>query len=177
MAIIHYQFEAIHPFLDGNGRIGRLLITLLMLAEGLLTQPLLYLSAYLERSRTEYYDRLLGVTQNGHWAEWLKYFLRGVSEQSRDALARANNLLTLNHSYRRRLEQKRVSAHLLTLLDTLFSRPVVTAKTVTQHLKVTPKSAQQHIDRLISEGILREATGKQRNRIYLAPEILQVLEI
>ncbi len=177
MAIVHYQFEAIHPFLDGNGRIGRLLITLLMVAQGLLSQPLLYLSAYFERSRAHYYDQLLAVSQKGAWNDWIKYFLHGVSEQSRDALVRADKLLTLNQAYRRRVGGKRTSAHLLTLLDSLFARPVVSVKTTAQQLKVTPKSAQQHIDRLIHHGILREVTGKKRNRVYLAPEILSILDV
>ncbi len=177
MAIVHYQFEAIHPFLDGNGRIGRLLITLLMVAQGLLSQPLLYLSAYFERSRSHYYDQLLAVSQRGEWGEWVKYFLRGVAEQSKDALVRADRLLTLNQTYRERVGEKRTSAHLLTLLDSLFSRPIVSVKTTAQQLKVTPKSAQQHIDRLIHHGILSEVTGKQRNRIYTAPEILKILDV
>ena len=177
MAIVHYQFEAIHPFLDGNGRIGRLLITLLMVAQGLLSQPLLYLSAYFERSRSHYYDQLLAVSQRGEWGEWVKYFLRGVAEQSKDALVRADRLLTLNQTYRERVGEKRTSAHLLTLLDSLFSRPIVSVKTTAQQLKVTPKSAQQHIDRLIGHGILSEVTGKQRNRIYTAPEILKILDV
>lgn len=177
MAIIHYQFEAIHPFLDGNGRIGRLLITLLMVAQGLLTQPLLYLSAYFERSRSNYYDQLLAVSQRGAWQDWIKYFLNGVSLQSKDALARADKLLTLNQSYRHRVGEKRASAHLFVLLDSLFSRPVVSVKSVATQLRVTPKSAQQHIDRLLAEGILNEATGKKRNRVYVAPEIFKILDV
>jgi Fic family protein len=177
LAIIHYQFEAIHPFLDGNGRIGRLLITLLMVAQGLLSQPLLYLIAYFERSRTHYYDGLLEVGRKGAWVEWISYFLQGIVEQSQQALARSTELLSLNQAYRERLQQKRTSAYLLALLDALFSRPVMTAKRATQELGITPRAAQQHIDRLVQEEILTEVTGKRRNRVYYAREILAVLEV
>jgi len=177
LAITHYQFEAIHPFLDGNGRIGRLLVTLTMIEQGLLSQPLMYLSAYFERSRTHYYDHLLAVSKHGHWENWIKYFLNGVAEQSSAALEKSSQLINLNEEFRDRLQRKkRTSAHLLKLLDSLFSRPVTTAKMATEKLGVTPKSAQIHIDRLIEEGILAEATGKQRNRVYIAPQILKVLE-
>lgn len=177
LAIIHYQFEAIHPFLDGNGRIGRLLITLLMVAEGLLPQPLLFLSAYFEKSRQQYYDHLLAISQRGAWNEWVTYFLRGINIQSRDARERSTTLRALLNRYRYRVQTKRSSGHMGKLLELLFSRPVINAKMAQEFLDVTPRAAQLHIDRLISEGILREATGKKRNRVYAAPEILQVLEI
>jgi Fic family protein len=177
LAIIHYQFEAIHPFLDGNGRIGRLLITLLMVAEGLLPQPLLFLSAYFEKSRQQYYDHLLAITQRGAWNEWIIYFLRGINIQSRDARERSATLLALLNRYRYKVQTKRSSGHIGKLIELLFSRPVINAKMAQECLDVTPRAAQLHIDRLISEGILREATGKKRNRVYAAPEILQALEI
>ena len=177
LAIIHYQFEAIHPFLDGNGRIGRLLITLLMVAEGLLPQPLLFLSAYFEKSRQQYYDHLLAISQRGAWNEWITYFLRGIEIQSRDARERSATLLALLNRYRNKVQTKRSSGHIAKLIELLFSRPVINAKMAQEVLDVTPRAAQLHIDRLISEGILREATGKKRNRVYAAPEILHALEI
>ncbi len=177
MAIIHYQFEAIHPFLDGNGRIGRLLITLLLISQDLLSQPLLYLSAFFEKHKGAYYQHLLKVSQTGEWEEWIIFFLRGVAEQAEDALKRSNQLLALMNIHRFKIQQgKRTSGHLLQLLDLLFQKPVITTKQVTDVLKVTPASAQKHIDRLIEEGILKEITGKQRNRIYLASEIMKVLD-
>jgi Fic family protein len=176
MAIIHYQFECIHPFLDGNGRIGRLLITLLLISEQLLSRPLLYLSAYFERYKDDYYRHLLHVSQRGAWQEWIVFFLRGVAEQSEDALYRSNELLSLLHLYRDKIQQKRTSAHLLKLLDALFIRPFITAKYVAQTLGVTTASAQEHIDRLIAEGILKEVTGKKRNRIYGAMDIMKILD-
>ena len=176
MALIHYQFEAIHPFLDGNGRIGRLLITLLLCAEGLLPQPLLYLSAYFERHRPEYYRLLLAVSQDGAWTEWIGFFLDGVARQSRDAIKRSSRLLDLWRSYRDRLLSARSSPLALQLVDELFASPVITLAGAGRLLGVTPRAAQGNIDKLISEGILKETTGRQRNRVYTASEIIQIVE-
>ncbi|MEK7786345.1 MAG: Fic family protein [Chloroflexota bacterium] len=119
LALVHYQFEAIHPFLDGNGRIGRLLITLLLCVNGLLTEPLLYLSAYFERNRQDYYRHLLAVSQSGQWREWITFFLLGVADQSRDALCRSGRLLDLRETYRDKLQTARAPALLLQLTDEL----------------------------------------------------------
>ena len=176
MALIHYQFEAIHPFLDGNGRIGRLLITLLLCAEGLLPQPLLYLSAFFERHRSQYYRHLLEVSQQGHWEEWIHFFLRGVSEQSVDALNRANQLQQLSQEYRQLLHGKRSSATLLQMADLLFKNPVLTPNAISQALNLTYVSAQKNIDKLVVAGILREVTGRKRGRIYVAQRVIEILE-
>ena len=176
LALVHYQFEAIHPFLDGNGRIGRLLITLLLCAEGLLPLPLLYLSAYFERHRPEYYRWLLGVSQQGQWPEWISFFLQGVEEQARDAIKRSSRLLDLWRSYRERLQSARSSPLELQLVDELFSSPAISAARATELLGVTPRAAQHNIDKLVSEGILEETTGRQRNRIYAASSIIQIIE-
>lgn len=176
LALFHYQFEAIHPFLDGNGRIGRLLLTLLLCAEGLLPQPLLYLSAFFERHRREYYRLLLVVSQSGQWSDWINFFLRGVAEQSRDAIRRSNRLMDLWQAYRQRLQSARSSALLLQLVDELFSYPVITIAQAAEHLNVTQRSAALNIEKLIDEGILNEATGRQRNRIFVAPKIIQIIE-
>ncbi len=177
IALAHYQFEAIHPFLDGNGRIGRLLITMLLSTEGLLSQPLLYLSAFFEKNRPEYYRRLLAVSQRGEWNEWLLFFLRGVAEQSSDAVARARRLQALWQRYRETLQSARTSVLLLRLLDRLFADPAISVSQAAQELGVTPRAAQQNIDRLVGEGIVAEATGRQRNRVYVAVEILRLLEV
>jgi len=176
LALIHYQFEAIHPFLDGNGRIGRLLITLLLCVEGLLRQPLLYLSAYFERYRQDYYDLLLAVSRAGRWQDWVMYFLRGVAEQSRDAVKRSNRLLDLRQEYRRKLQAARSSALLLHLVDELFSYPAITISMAAKRLQVTPRAAQLNVDRLIDQDILKEATGRKRNRVFIAPGIMSVIE-
>ncbi len=176
LALIHYQFEAIHPFLDGNGRIGRLLITFLLCADGLLPQPLLYLSAFFERFRDEYYERLLAVSQHGEWKEWITFFLRAITSQSQDGVRRSDRLLALWQQYRTKLQAARASALLLQLVDRLFSLPVITTRRAAQLLSVTPRSAQLNIDKLRDANILRETTGKPRNRIYIASEIISIIE-
>ena len=176
LAGIHYQFEAIHPFLDGNGRIGRLLITLLLCKEGALKEPLLYLSAFFERNRSEYYRVLLAVSQTGSWADWISFFLRGVTEQSRDAVARSGRLLQLWQNYRHEFQSARSSALQLRLVDQLFAYPAITAAQAAKLLHVTHRSAQLNIDKLIGRGILKEATGKQRNRVFVALEIVKIIE-
>lgn len=175
LAFIHYQFEAIHPFLDGNGRIGRLLLALLLGAWNLLPLPLLYLSAYFERSRDTYYDLLEAVSARGAWREWVLYFLRGVEEQSRDAVERAKRLQDLQTAWRHRLTQTRASALLLRLVDALFQSPVVTLPQVQRVLGVTHRSAGQAVARLVDEGILQPVPGRRRNRQFVAPEVLAVL--
>lgn len=177
LALIHYQFEVIHPFLDGNGRIGRLLITLLLCAESLITEPLLYLSAFFERRRDDYYRCLLAVSQAGHWREWLSFFLQGVSEQSRDVLQRSGRLLQLRESYRDKLQSARTSALLLRLIDELFAYPAITVPRAAQLLGVTPRSASLNITKLVEAGILKEITGQQRFRVFSAPEIIRTIEV
>lgn len=176
LALIHYQFEAIHPFLDGNGRIGRLLLTLLLCADGLLPEPLLYLSGYFERRREEYYRLLLAVSRSGAWSEWIAFFLQGVVEQSQDAMKRSNRLLGLWQESRQRLQSARSSALLLQLVDNLFSYPVTTIARAAKQLKVTQRSAQLNIEKLVREGILKEATGRRRNRVFVAPSVIEIIE-
>ena len=176
LALVHYQFEAIHPFLDGNGRIGRLLLTLLLCSEGLLPHPLLYLSAYFERHRKEYYRLLLAVSQSGQWSEWISFFLRGVAEQSRDAIKRSDRLLELWQGYRAQLQSARSSALLLELVDNLFSNPAITVTQAAKRLGVTHRSAKLNIDKLVHKNILKEATGRKRNWIFVAPEIINIIE-
>jgi len=126
LAFIHYQFETIHPFLDGNGRIGRLAITLLLVNWDLLPLPLLYLSAFFEKHRQGYYDLLLGVSRQGAWPRWVEFFLRGVAEQTRDAGQRAKRLQDLQEEWRARLAQKRSPGLLFRLADSLFETPILT---------------------------------------------------
>lgn len=175
-ALVHYQFEAIHPFADGNGRVGRLLITLFLCERGRLGQPLLYLSAFFERYRDEYYRRLLAVSRDGDWVGWLEYFLRGVSSQSRSAVAHAAKILDLHQAYRDRLQATRVPGSTLAMLDWLFANPFVTAKSIAQACRTGVPTAQNNIDRFRGEGILTEITGKKRGRIYCAEELLRTLD-
>jgi Fic family protein len=176
LAMIHYQFEAIHPFMDGNGRIGRLLLVLLLCAEGVLPTPLLYLSEYFERNRRDYYDLLLAVSQAGTWEDWLLFFLEGVAVQANDALRRSDRLLGLQRSYRERLLRSKAPATALQLAEHLFDKPAVTVAQAASLLGLTPAAAQKNVDRLVDAGILREATGRRRNRVWLCLDIVAIVE-
>jgi Fic family protein len=176
LATIHYQFEAIHPFLDGNGRVGRLLISLLLREWELLPQPLLYLSAFFERRRREYYAHLLAVSRQGAWEPWIRFFLAGVAEQSQDAVDRWTRLLALRDDYHRRLQSARASSLALKLVDDLFVRPAITIAEAASSLGVTRRAAQQNLEKLERAGIVEEATHRRRNRVWLAREIVDLLE-
>lgn len=176
LAVIHYQFEAIHPFLDGNGRIGRLLLTLLLCQWEILPEPLLYLSAFFEKHRSEYYDLLLAVSQKGDWDAWIKYFLAGVSEQSNDAVLRSRRLQDLQQRYRAQFQGVRSSGLLLGLVDFLFESPFLNVSMVKDRLSITYTSAQKNIEKLVDAGVLKEITGQARNRIFAATDVLNVIE-
>jgi Fic family protein len=172
-AVMHEQFEAIHPFLDGNGRVGRLLITLFLIERKRLTQPLLYLSAFIEAHRKEYYDLLQGVRTNGDWNSWVRWFLRGVEVTARDAAARAAQLLAMRENYRAKLANKATPTR---LLDCLFVNPYVSTSRTRELLKCSTPTALKAIAELEKRKIITETTGRQWNRIYIAREILEVLQ-
>ena len=174
-ALMHYQFEAIHPYLDGNGRIGRLLIILFLCAEGVLPAPLLYLSAYFERNRDEYNGRLYQVSLTGQWESWLGFFLDGVWEQAHDAVLRSRRVRQLQEQYRDRLQQTRASGNTLRLLDELFASPIMTAPQVAQILKVTPAGARLVLERL-KEAEIVEVLPETWPRFYVARELLAAIE-
>ncbi len=171
-----YQFEAIHPFLDGNGRIGRLLISFLLVYWGVLSFPLLYLSAYFEAHRDDYYRLLLAVSERGAWRNWVLFFLRGVAEQARDASARARELRELHATWRRLLQEAHVVGTTEYLVDLLFEQPIVSPRQAQERLNVSHQTAMAALRRLESLGILREATGQARNRLYVAEDILHIIE-
>jgi len=174
-ALAHSQFEAIHPFLDGNGRVGRLLITLLLIAKGVLPSPLLYLSAFFEGTREEYYARLLGVTERGEWREWLGYFLTGAAQQAEDALGRIQRIDELLASWRERLA--RAPSRLPeSALDLFAENPFWGVSKLAARLDVAFTTAQRAIDRLQAAGIVALASQARRNRVYCAREILEILE-
>ncbi len=175
LALIHYQFEAIHPFFDGNGRIGRLLISLLLVSWGLLPLPLLYLSAYFEQHRDEYIDKLLAISERGDWRGWLLFFLDGVASQARDAGSRAKTLQDLQISWRDMLQQTRVSSSILKLTDSLFESPIVTIPQAAERLAVTYPSAQKSIVKLVECGILRQAGSGSYGKAFLCPRILDII--
>ena len=171
LAVAHYQFETIHPFLDGNGRIGRLLIPLMLVLRDALPQPLLYLSAYFEQHRGEYYDHLLFTSQRGDLMPWLRFFLRGVRQQARDAEERTVRLVELQHAMRTRLLEEGRPNSVVRLAEHLFATPVVTAAQVTRLLAVTRPTANAAIAALVERGDMVEITGRDRGRIYEAPAI------
>ncbi len=175
-ALIHYQFEAIHPFHDGNGRVGRLLISLLLSAEQILDQPLLYLSAYFEQSRDRYYSALRRVSTHGEWVDWILYFVEGVRSQSLEAIEAARRLLALRDAYHARLQTARSSALVHKLIDDLFVYPAMSISRAGKLLGVTWRAAQQNVEKLVDARILREITGQKRNRIFLADEIVRSIE-
>lgn len=175
LALVHYQFEAIHPFLDGNGRVGRLLITILLQTERLLDQPLLYLSAFFEKHRDEYYERLLNVSKRGAWDEWVEFFLRAVHDQAEDAVRRAGALLELREQYRSRVTEGRHSALMLGIIDRLFQSPAVTITGLARDVGASYPAAKQNVEKLVAARIL-EPLSETRNRAYMAREILALIE-
>ena len=175
-ALIHYQFEAVHPFVDGNGRVGRLLITFFLCERGALPQPLLYLSAFFEHHRDEYYARLLEVSRSGDWMGWIKFFLRGIATQASVAAEDSQRILKLQQRYRELLQKRKASPTAIAIMDELFLNPYVTATRLSKRLKVSFPTGQSTIEWLVKAGILREITGRQRNRIYCADELLRAIE-
>jgi cell filamentation protein, protein adenylyltransferase len=174
-AVVHYQFEAIHPFGDGNGRVGRLLIPLFLRDRGLLPQPLLYLSAYFERSRSDYYEKLLRVSTHGDWDGWLLYFLTGVSAQAQEAAELADRLLALHNRYRESLQAQHVTANVLALIDALFENPLMYTRRAEEVLGVSAPTARATIRTLEGQGILREITDRSWRKIFQADEIYDLL--
>ncbi|MBN8579270.1 MAG: Fic family protein [Anaerolineae bacterium] len=174
--LIHYQFEAIHPFLDGNGRVGRLLIILLLREWGVLSQPLLNLSAYFEHYRQEYYDHLLAVSQQGKWEEWLRFFLRGISTQAQDSIFRMTRLQGIRTRYEELVQADNNPQRMSAVIDFLFSRPILTLRQLETALDIPYMAAKRYVDKLVAAGVLKETTGYARNRVFMAYEVFQALE-
>ncbi len=172
-ALMHEQFEAIHPFLDGNGRVGRLLISLFLIERGRLSQPLLYLSAYFEEHRREYYDGLQRVRTDGDWTGWIRFFLAGVEQISREAVAQAGRLMDLRERWRARLADRPKTVQ---LVDALLVNPYMSVARAQRLLEVSNPTARQAVARLEKLGLLTEVTGRDGRRLYLAKPILRVLE-
>lgn len=174
-AMVHYQFEAIHPFSDGNGRIGRLLIPLLLAQRKVLELPLLYISAYIERNKQEYYSLLLRVSQESAWEEWIRFFLHGVITQAGDAVSNIQRLMALKATYDQRLRAKKASGSMTRLADFLFSNPVITVPGAKKYLDITYPPAKRAIESLKEMGILAESNDKERGKMFVAKEILDIL--
>jgi len=173
-ALAHAQFETIHPFLDGNGRVGRLLITFLLCQRGVLQRPLLYLSHYLKRNRAEYYDRLTAIRNNGDWEGWLKFFLRGVHDVSRQATDTSRAILQLRERDRQRLGDNALGVH---LLEYLFEQPLVTVRLVEKRLKCSFATANKVVDQLEQLGLLKRVSPSAlRNRRFRYEPYLALFE-
>src|SRR3989338_3981136 len=174
-ALLHSQFEAIHPFLDGNGRIGLLLITLFLVEREILPPPLLYLSAFFEATRRDYYERLQGVIERGDWDGWLHYFLNGVARQSEDALGRAARINQLLAGWRKAVARppSKIPGR---LIDLLAANPYLTLTKSAQELGVAFTTVQRTVERFEKLGIVAEVSGAARNRVYCARALLRILE-
>jgi len=164
-ALAHAQFETIHPFADGNGRVGRLLITFLLCHAGVLRRPLLCLSHYLKLHRAEYYDRLMAIRTHGDWEGWLRFFLRGVAETAREAADTAERIFELRENHRT-LALAQTGANGLKLLSLLFQRPLVNVNLVTDELGITFPTANRLVGRFEELKLITETTGQRRSRVF-----------
>jgi Fic family protein len=175
-ALAHVQFETIHPFLDGNGRLGRLLITLLLVAEGVLREPLLYLSLYFKMNRDTYYELLQRVRTHGEWEEWVSFFMEGVRETAEQAVVTAKRLAALFLEDRERVAKLgRIAGSALLVHHLLQRRPVQTVRSAQEGTGSTAPTVAAMLKALEKEGIVREVTGKQRNRIFVYERYVQIL--
>lgn len=174
MAMFHYQFETMHPFTDGNGRIGRLLVLLQMMSRGLLSQPLLSVSPWFERRRPEYQDRLLGVSTKGDWDDWILFFGQDTEESCEDALLRVKRLVNVRQRYRSLLDEHRYSGLSVQTAMYLIGQPTVTASMLRRRFGKSPSAVQHALSHLVSVGILR-AYPAGRGNLYIAPDIHKVL--
>lgn len=173
-ALLHYQFETLHPFLDGNGRLGRLLIVFMLISEGRLPAPLLYLSAYLERDRQRYYESLQSVREQGDLLPWFSLFLEAVESQAQDAVVRARRIVGLREQYRRRLSAR--SSNALAVVDLVCEFPIVYAKTIMDRIGVTRPTALNLLAQLESVQIVEEMPpGARGQRRFIARELLEVI--
>lgn len=175
-ALMHYQFEAIHPFLDGNGRVGRLLITLLLCERDILPAPLLYLSAFFEATRADYYDGLRRVTERADWATWVRYFLNGVARQCEDALSRSERINRLLETWRTAVVMKSGTSTALQLLDLLGSNPFITPRGAQEKLDLAYNTVMRAIGLLQGQGIIAPVTAAKRHRVFCAKPLLDILE-
>jgi Fic family protein len=175
IALCHYQFEAIHPFLDGNGRVGRLLITLLLIKHKMLPSPLLYLSAFFEATRDEYYKQLFDVSSKNTWQDWLIYFLNGVALQSEDVLDRAEQINNLLNKWK--LQVTSGSSNVpITIVNHFAVNPYLTTKKIAKELQLAYSTAERAINKLLGKNIIKQVNNKKRDKVYCATEILSILE-
>lgn len=176
VALIHYQFETVHPFLDGNGRIGRLLITLFLLEKGLMTTPVLYISYFLKKNRIEYYDRLTEVRNKGNYEQWVKFFLQAVLESAQDAAVTIDKLAALHDKNTAIISgMGRAAKNVLQLLAYLEANPIIEISKTANALNMAFNTASAAIKRLCDAGILVQSSGEQRNRVFSYEAYLSLL--
>lgn len=176
LALVHYQFETIHPFPDGNGRVGRLLIPLMLAQAAALAEPLLYLSPYFENHYATYIDRMLAVSMRGEWLAWIDFFMDAIIDAGSDAIARIDKLQALRVRFHQSVQTKRSSALLMRLIDLLFERPAIQIAVAARHLGITYAAAKNNIERLEAEGmIVKYVEG--RPQMWIASEILDALVV
>jgi len=173
IGMLHYQLETVHPFVDGNGRVGRLLIVLMLIASDILVHPLFYLSSYIRRNRDEYTDLLLAVNEEGDWNAWLEFFLNGIREQADEAFSRAKLLLQLRTAYRERYGDAAPSVR--ALVDAIFVEPIFTVSRAADLIEMSNPAANNAVNRLEDDGLLEEQTGQERYREFQATDVLEVL--
>jgi Fic family protein len=174
--LLHVQFETIHPFLDGNGRLGRLLITLFLCAEGVLRQPLLYLSLYFKTHRADYYRLLQEVRERGAWEAWLEFFLDGIAETANQAFDTANRIAALLAADREHIvAESGRTASVLQVHDLMRTRPFLTAVAVTEETTLTMPTVNAALAQLQSLGVIREITGRKRGRVFAYSAYLDIL--
>jgi Fic family protein len=177
ISLIHAQFETIHPFLDGNGRVGRLLITFYLYWKKILSRPLLYLSFYLKKNRIEYYDSLMKIRLEGNWEGWLKFFLKGVKEVSEEAANSAKEIIILKDTLLKTLFDHKISSiYAVGFLNLLFSKPIITSENLIKELKVNKETANQIIKKFEKLKILKEISGKKRYKKYIFSEYINIIK-
>lgn len=176
VGLAHAQFETIHPFMDGNGRVGRLLITFLLVHQGILHRPLLYLSVYLKRNRAEYYDRLMAIREAGDFEGWLEFFVTGIAETAEEATLKARAIVALREQHRDLIQEHGLPTNAFRLLDLLFDRPLVDVALVRDDLGVSFATANKLVESLQELGLVKEITGRKRDRIFRFEPYLQFFE-
>lgn len=176
VGLAHAQFETVHPFMDGNGRVGRLLITFQLVERGILHRPLLYLSVFLKRHRADYYEHLMAVRNDGAWEQWLAFFVRGVAETAEEATTKARRIVANQSSQRELLQERGLTTNAFRLLDLIYARPMVNVPVAMDALDLSFGTVNKLVDQFCELGLLREITGRKRDRIFRFEPYLALFE-
>jgi Fic family protein len=176
LSLVHYQFETIHPFPDGNGRVGRLLIPIILKTRRSMPEPLLYLSQYLEDEKDRYVDLMLDVSQTGRWIEWIEFFLTGIVVSCDKTMDTIRRVRSLHEDYKKRCQKARSSVLLLQIVDSLLDKLIVTVPQVRDMTNTSYTAAQHNVQKLIEYGILKEAEYSMRPKFYFATELMEIFE-